>query len=93
MSYAVNMQSMMNWQVQSGQLLMTITVRSFIKYICIRLEFHLMKAPNFPCLVIFGILEEDDPVINHIEDETKWPPFGRGHFQMHFLEWKHLNFT
>ena len=52
-----------------------------------------MKAPNFPCLVIFGILEEDDPVINHIEAETKWPPFGRGHFQMHFLEWKHLNFT
>ena len=22
----------------------------------------------------------------------KWPPFSRGHFQMHFLEWKFINF-
>ena len=24
----------------------------------------------------------------HIESETKWTPFRRRHFQMHFLEWK-----
>ena len=24
----------------------------------------------------------------HIEAETKWPPFRSRHFQMHFLEWK-----
>ena len=23
----------------------------------------------------------------HIEAETRWPPFSRRHFQMHFLEW------
>ena len=28
----------------------------------------------------------------HIEAETKWPPFRRRCFQMHFLEWKYLNF-
>ena len=27
----------------------------------------------------------------HIEDETKWPPIS-WHFQMHFLEWKSINF-
>ena len=30
-------------------------------------------------------------IIYHIEAETKWPPFCRRHFQMHFLEWKCLN--
>ena len=34
---------------------------------------------------------------SHIEAETKWPPFCRRHFQMHFLQWKTLcsdpNFT
>ena len=28
----------------------------------------------------------------HIEADTKWPPFSRRHFQMHFLEWKCMNF-
>ena len=28
----------------------------------------------------------------HIEAETKWPTFSRRHFQMHFLQWKYLNF-
>ena len=28
----------------------------------------------------------------HIEAETEWPPFTRRHFQMHFLEWKCMNF-
>ena len=27
----------------------------------------------------------------HIEVETRWPPFFRRHFQMHFLEWKCFN--
>ena len=26
--------------------------------------------------------------VYHIDAETKWPPFRRWHFQMHFLEWK-----
>ena len=28
----------------------------------------------------------------HIEAETKWLTFSRWHFQMHFLEWKCMNF-
>ena len=28
----------------------------------------------------------------HIEAETRWPPFPRRRFQMHFLEWKCINF-
>ena len=32
------------------------------------------------------------PVVNkHTEAETKWTPFRRRHFQMHFLEWKCTN--
>ena len=27
----------------------------------------------------------------HVDAEIKWPPFTRGHFQMHFLEWKCVN--
>ena len=27
----------------------------------------------------------------HIEDETKWTPFRRRHFQMYFLEFKYMN--
>ena len=27
----------------------------------------------------------------HIEAKTKWTPFGRRHFEVHFLEWKCLN--
>ena len=28
--------------------------------------------------------------LQHIEAETKWPPFSRRYFQMHFLEWKYM---
>ena len=28
----------------------------------------------------------------HIEAETKWPPFRRRHFDVHFLQWKRMNF-
>ena len=28
-----------------------------------------------------------------IEAETKWPPFSRRHFQIHFLQWKCMNFA
>ena len=30
--------------------------------------------------------------LEHLEAETKWPPFSRRHFQTHFLEWKCMNF-
>ena len=35
----------------------------------------------------------DDPVHQrqHIEAETKWTPFRRRHFEVHFIEWKCLN--
>ena len=29
----------------------------------------------------------------HIEAETKWTPFSRRHFQVHFCEWKCMNFA
>ena len=29
----------------------------------------------------------------HIEAEIKWQPFSRRHFEMHFLEWKCMNFA
>ena len=29
----------------------------------------------------------------HIEAELEWPPFRRRYFQMHFLEWKFMNFA
>ena len=28
----------------------------------------------------------------NIEAETTWPPFSRRHFEMHFLEWKYINY-
>ena len=28
----------------------------------------------------------------HNEAEKKWPPFGRRHFQMQFVEWKFVHF-
>ena len=31
------------------------------------------------------------PLPKHIEAETKWTPFRRRHFQVHFREWKYLN--
>ena len=36
-----------------------------------------------------------DPIAHaqHIEAETRWPPFSRRHFQMHFLQWKCINFN
>ena len=32
------------------------------------------------------------PLIKLIEAETKWSPFRRWHLEMHFLEWKCINF-
>ena len=34
-----------------------------------------------------------DLINKHIEANTKWPPFRRRHFQMHFLEWILLNYN
>ena len=39
---------------------------------------HLIMNPGILCC-------------QHIEVETKWPPFCRWHFEMNFLEWKCLN--
>ena len=38
-----------------------------------------------------GILQHQNG--QHIEAETRWPPFSRQHFQMHFLQWKYMNFN
>ena len=32
------------------------------------------------------------PITYHIEAEAKWMPFRRRHFQVHFLEWRCLNY-
>ena len=32
------------------------------------------------------------PLTHKGQDKTKWPPFRRRNFQVHFLEWKLLNF-
>ena len=40
----------------------------------------------------FLIIMHSD-LTQHIEGETKWPPFRRWHFQMCFLEWKYMNFA
>ena len=44
---------------------------------------HFLWTPHWPGRINFWY---------HIEAETKWPPFSRRHFQMHFLEWKCMNF-
>ena len=49
---------------------------------------------NLPLLDMMGMVK-GSVLANghyHIEAETKWPPFSRQHFQMHFLEWKYVNF-
>ena len=33
------------------------------------------------------------PSSQHIKAETKWPPFSKQHFPMHFLEWKSIDFN
>ena len=45
------------------------------------------------CLLIFHYspLDRIDICITHWGWD-KWPPFARRHFQMHFLEWKYINF-
>ena len=36
--------------------------------------------------------KKDLKTVEHIEAETKWLPFSSQHFQMHFLQWKCINF-
>ena len=36
-------------------------------------------------------LSHSDMNLKHIEAETKWLPFCRQHFKLHFLEWKYIN--
>ena len=42
-----------------------------------------------PCVSTQLILYNNH--IQHIEAETRWPPFFRRHFRTHFLEWKCYN--
>ena len=42
--------------------------------------------------ILKGCMVTCDDISYHIEAETKWPPFRRRHFQVHFHEWKLLNF-
>ena len=44
---------------------------------------------SWPHLIPLHLLE---PKYQHIEVETKWRPFYRWPVQMHFLEWKCMNF-
>ena len=45
-----------------------------------------IKINDYSCLF-------QGPMSQHIEAETNWTPFRRQHFQMHFLEWKYMNFA
>ena len=47
-------------------------------------------ATNMLCLGI-GLEYEEQPVLIHWGLD-KCPPFSKRHFQMHFLEWKCINF-
>ena len=43
------------------------------------------------CHWLRGLPERHITVLTHW-GQDKWPPFSRRHFQMHFLEWKCINF-
>ena len=40
------------------------------------------------CVLLVHTIEQ----YQHIEAETKWPPFRRRQFQMYLLEWKYMDF-
>ena len=60
--------------------------------------FRMLHVISFVPVIISVILQPDNirfseyQLLKHIEAETKWTPFRRRHFQMHFLEWKYVNF-
>ena len=58
----------------------------------------LLFTSCFSCFVFFFTWdlkknqEHAAQFLNHIEAGTRLPPFSRRHIQMHFLEWKCINF-
>ena len=56
---------------------------------------HLMRTcavDNRAIVIHASVLYMYEYVFKHIEAETKWPPFPRRHFQVHFLEPKCMHF-
>ena len=41
---------------------------------------------------LFNAMMSGQHYVKRVEDETKWPKVRRRHFQMHFLEWKCMDF-
>ena len=48
-------------------------------------------SSNYGC-VTQNTAMNGNPLPRHTGADTKWPPIFRWHFQMHFLQWKCLNF-
>ena len=45
------------------------------------------------CCCLFVVVMPAAPTLEHTEAETKWLPFRRRYFQIHWLEWKCVNFV
>ena len=69
-----------NTQPSHGRL--SVVQLSYYSHMIGRVKFRMLK-------VLLSTLWS----LEHIGPETKWPPFCRGHFHMHFLQWKWLNFN
>ena len=50
------------------------------------------KNPPFTYYIYTHLDIFIEPCIWHIEAETKWPPFLRRRFQVHYLEWKYMKY-
>ena len=61
-------------------------------YICPLVMYQWHALYVFQSQVIDTIVIQQCRYKSHIVAETKWPPFSRLNFQMHFLEWKCKNF-
>ena len=83
------------WSQDAGLTLVGLKLKLFLENIKIYLYF--LSFVNTGMAELCEILPcgRQGPIYPtqlHIEAETKWPPFSRRHFQMHFLEWKCMNF-
>ena len=62
--------------------------RAFTQNGCFQSWNDSMKIDLKKIIITMIIIINMIKVHYHIKAETKWPPFSRWHFQMHFLEWK-----
>ena len=58
-----------------------------LKFSCLKFNLNFRGANELKLLLEY---HDHDPIIlqnQHIETETRWPPFGGWYLRMHFLEW------